>query len=40
MITFPKELVTWLLSLPNEERMKETNIAERNLERIQKHLNK
>ena len=40
MITFPKELVTWLLTLPDKERLEETNIAERNLERIQKHLNK
>lgn len=40
MATFPKELMQWLASLPETNRVRETMIAERNLLRIQNHLSK
>jgi hypothetical protein len=38
--SFPKELKNWLDSLPENDRMRETMIATRNIVRIMNHLNK
>lgn len=38
LIPFPQELREWLDKLPKEDRLREIEIADRNLLRIQNHM--
>ena len=40
MIKFPTELLKWLSNLPEDDRIRETMIAENNLRKIYNHVNK